>query len=180
MKEEWSRKSRLLRDASEKSRLKALELVGESMDEAAKDQIANSLYFKQKRSDAEKFLAKCDRARIEVLMKPEIPPSRILDKINTLMRESVAEGERINAVLNRMSTITQVGMEQTKRELETYGIKEKQLDEEFKRLKEEAGLPVVTERKEEEIEETKFPNVPKKEPEAKPASKKEKEAEKVS
>lgn len=61
-----------------------------------------------------------------------------------------------------MSSITQIGMEQTLGELESYGIKEKTLDEEFKKLKTEVGVSEPVERKI-EPEELKLPEVPKKE-----------------
>ena len=60
----------------------------------------------------------------------------------------------------RMSYLTQISVEQAVGELESYGIKETTLEQEFEKLKEEAGVPIAKE--EEEIKEEELPTVPRK------------------
>lgn len=177
--EEHTKRSKVLRDASEKNRRKATELASEGMDEAAKRWLAVSLLCKQLRSSVEATMADIESARVQLLMQPDRPPSQTIERVNKVLRESATERERATQAFNRMSFITQVSVEQTMRELEGYGIKEKALNEEFQKLKQEAGVPSVAVGKEEEVGKIELPEVPKKEPETKPATKKEKEAEKV-
>lgn len=132
------------------------------MDEAAKRWLAVSLLCKQLRSNIESMMADLESARIQLMMQPEHPTSQTLEKVNQLLRESATERERTLQAISRMSSITQIGMEQTLGELESYGIKEKTLDEEFKKLKTEVGVSEPVERKI-EPEELKLPEVPKKE-----------------
>lgn len=132
------------------------------MDEAAKRWLAVSLLCKQLRSNIESMMADLESARIQLMMQPEHPTSQTLEKVNQLLRESATERERTLQAISRMSSITQIGMEQTLGELESYGIKEKTLDEEFKKLKTEVGVGEPVERKI-EPEELKLPEVPKKE-----------------
>lgn len=173
--EEHSKRSKTLRDVIEKYKRKAAELVSEGMDEAAKRWLAVSLLCKQLRNNIESIMADLESARVQLLMQSDHPTSQTLEKVNQILRESVTERERTIQAINRMSFITQVGMEQTLSELEGYGIKEKAIDEEFQKLKNDLKTPQPIESKL-ETEKLGLPEVPKKESTQK--AKKEEEAEK--
>lgn len=175
--EEHIRISRLLRDEIEKNRRKAAELAKEGMDKPAKQWLAVSLACKDRRNKIEAFMAHISSIRIELLTKPEHPPSKTLQQVSEMLRESATERERTTREFGRVSTLLQLSAEQAMSELESYGVKERVVNEEFQRLKEEAGMPLPAEG--EEIEEAALPEVPKERIETKAPSKKEKEAEKA-
>ena len=158
--EEHSRRSKILGQEAEKCRQKAVELTKEGYDEAAKRWLAVHLLCKQLRNRIETTMADLQAARIQILMQPEKPPSQTLDKVNKLLRDSAVERERMQHAFARMSYLTQISVEQAVGELESYGIKETTLEQEFEKLKEEAGVPIAKE--EEEIKEEELPTVPRK------------------
>jgi hypothetical protein len=160
-KQEAANRSKTLRDAIESNRRKAAELISEKMDDAAKRWLAGSLLFKQLRSEVEKTMADLEVARIQLATQPDRPSSQTLEKITKVLRESATEKERTSLAINRMSYITQVGVDQATSELEGYGVKDRELDEEFRRLKGKEGA-ASSEAEAEETDMAELPEVPKK------------------
>jgi len=175
--DDHGRKSRILREEAKRKHQKAVDLTKEGFEDAAKRWLALHLLCKQLVNGIEKTMADLETARLQVLMQPERPPSQVLVKANDLLRKAAVEGERTQQAIGKMTYFTQVNVEQAVSELEGYGIKEKILDEEFQKLKGEAGVP-ISKTVEEAVKEEKLPEVPKETSKEEEAAKKEKEAEK--
>ena len=124
-------------------------------------------------------MADMDAARLQLLMQPDRPQSQTIERVNKVLREAITERERTTQAFNRMSLITQVNVEQTMTELEGYGIKEKSLAEEFRKLKMETGGAVAPEPSQEPVERADFPEVPRTEPSPNLPPRKEKQEEKA-
>jgi len=101
-----------------------------------------------------------ENAKMQLLTQPDRPTSTVIEKVNQILRRSVAERERSLQAFNRMSAMIQSNIEQTIGELETYGIKEEAINEEFQKLKGELGLAERMEGKL-EVEKPILPEIPK-------------------
>lgn len=86
-------------------------------------------------------MADLDAARLQVIMQPEHPTSQTIDKVNKALKESATERDKAALAFNRMSFITQVGVEQSGVELEDFGIQQKSINEEFEKLKGKEAAP---------------------------------------
>ncbi len=175
--EEHTKKSRALKEESAKNKEKAAELAEEDMDDAAKRRLAVYLLCRQLRTREETVMADLDAARLQVIMQPEHLTSQTIDKVNKALKESATEKDKTAQAFNRMSFITQVGMEQSASELEDFGIHQKSINEEFEKLKGKQEPP-APKAKPQPIGENELPEVPAKEPEKKQATEEERIPEK--
>ena len=160
---EHAKRSRLLKEESEKNRRKAVDLAEEEMDDAAKRRLAVYLLCKQLRSNEEAVMADLDAARLQLVIQPDHPTSQIIEKVNKALRESATERDKTAQAFNRMSFITQVNVEQSMTELEGYGIKEKSINEEFQKLKGKSKAQVAVESTPQVTVENTLPQVSEKE-----------------
>ena len=161
--EEHAKRSRLLKEESEKNRRKAVDLAEEEMDDTAKRRLAVYLLCKQLRSNEEAVMADLDAVHLQLVMQPDHPTSQIIEEVNKALRESAAESDKTAQAFNRMSFITQVNVEQSMTELEGYGIKEKSIIEEFQKLKGNSKTQVAVESTPQVTVENTLPQVPEKE-----------------
>jgi crotonobetainyl-CoA:carnitine CoA-transferase CaiB-like acyl-CoA transferase len=157
--EEHQRRSRILKDESERNKQKAADLAEEDMEEAAKRRLAVYLLCKQLRTKEEAVMADLDAARLQMVMQTEHPTSQTIEKVNKALKESATERDKSAQAFNRMSYITQVNVEQTSSELEDYGIKQKNINDEFAKLKAKTVQP-SPKIKEQIISESELPEVP--------------------
>jgi hypothetical protein len=157
--EEHERRSRILKEESDKNKRRATDLAEEDMEDAAKRRLAVYLLCKQLRTKEEAVMADLDAARLQMAMQPDHPTSQMIEKVNKALRESATERDKAAQAFNRMSYITQVNVEQSSGELEDYGIKQKNINDEFEKLKGKTAQP-QPKIKEPQISDRELPQVP--------------------
>jgi len=132
--EEHTQKSNKLSVRSDENKEKATDLAKRGMEKAAKRRLALYLLCNQFLEKEESIIADLDTAKLQLEMQTENPESNTLLEVNKRLQESVAEGIKASQQFDRMTSIITAGADQRITEVEGYGVAQKSIDEEFRKL----------------------------------------------
>jgi hypothetical protein len=159
--EQHTKRSRALKEQANRNKQIAAELAEDDVEDAAKKRLAVYLLCKQFRNKEESIIADMEAAKLQLVMKADTQQADVIQEVNGKLQNLVAEGLKAEKDFNKMTSLTQVNVEQSMVESESYGLKEKSIEEEFRKLKgqKECKEPSTA------TAEATFPRIPRKEPE---------------